>query len=498
MERATKPQRALKDVPYSCWVILAFLAFLILLPNQVFAQHIYIDPRAEVRVTGTDNANLSSTDREYEAVLNSAAGLNARIDGHRLRLALDYSLDHFYFITDGTDDLRQNMFGTLDAEVWENHLTINGRASLRQQFLDQRGSLSGSAANRTANRRLVQAYTGTGIFRSGIRDYADLRITYRIGIERSPADNLEDETLPINFSDSTSQEWTASLGSGDRFRNLQWELFGTRSIVKRSLDVNNFRSDSYGGRLTFKFNRFFQLNGSVSGNSNDFQNAVLAQQGLGWNAGFRWTPGPKLDLSGSYGKVGNRDTWNGLLQYFFSARFDFRGSYTDVITANTIVSNDNLNRLSFNDELGITNTEGLPIDETDPTFSFSDVDFRRRLASGTFTLRHKRTTSFLTGNYEWRTFDDDSGTGRSWGLTLGTDHQINEKTSLNARLSFRQSLFEDRVRVDDFFVGNVSWSKTVSKYFRLAVSYDHTQRRSNQAGLDLVENALTLYLRGTF
>lgn len=498
MEGSAKLLRTLKNVPYRLTATPLLIACSLGLSISASAQHIYIDPRAEVRVTGTDNANLTNTDRQYDAVLNSAAGLGARIDGHRLRLAVDYSLDHFYFLSDGTDDVRQNLFGTLDAEVWENHLTVNGRASLRQQFLDQRGSLSGSAANRTANRRLVQAYTGTGIFRTGIRDYADLRVTYRLGLERSPADNLQDETLPINFSDSTSQEWNINLGSGERFRNFQWDLFASRSTVSRSLDVNDFRVERYGGRVTFKLNRFFQVFGSLSGSSNDFQNEVLAQQGFGWDAGFRWTPGPKLDVTGSFGKEGNRNVWTGRVQYFFSARFDFTGSYTDQITANTIVSNDNLNRLSFDQEFGIVNTEQLPIDETDPTFSFSDVDFRRRNATGTFTLRHKRTTTFLSGSYEWRTFDDDSGTGRTWGGTLGTDHEINEKTSLSARLSFRQSLFEDGVRVDEFITGNLSWTKTVSRYFRLALSYDHTQRLSNQPGEDLIENALTLYLRGTF
>ena len=469
-----------------------------LLSHAALAQHVYIDPRAEVRLTGTDNATLAETDREYEAVLNSAVGMNARIDGNRLRLALDYSLDHFYFITNGAEEFRQNAFGTLDAEVWEDHLTINGRASLRQQFLDQRGSLSGSAANRTANRRLVQEYTGTGIFRTGIRDYADFRATYRIGLQRSPADNLDDETLPINFSDSTSHELTASVDSGDRFRNFQWRIFGDSSRVIRSLDVNDFRKERAGAEITLKANRFIQFFGNVNVTSNDFQNEVLAEDGFGWEGGLRWTPGGKLDASVSYGKEGARDVWYGSLQYFFSARFDFTGSYTDRITANTIVSNDTLNSLSFNSELGITNTESLPIDETDPNFSFSDVDFRQRAAVGTFTLRHKRTTSYLSGNYEWRTFDNDAGTGEAWGITVGTDHEINEKTSLNARLSFRQSLFEDGVRVDDFIVGNLSWTKTVSRYFRVAMSYDYSQRRSNLEGENLRENAVTLYLRGTF
>ena len=483
---------------------LGLLSVIYLFP-AASAQHIYIDPRAEARLSATDNANLTETDKLSDGVLNTAIGLNARIDGNRLNVAVDYSLDHFVFFSDGGTDYRQNLFGTLDAEVWEDHFTVNGRASLRQQFLDQTSSLSGSAANRTTNRRLVQEYTGTGIFRAGLRDFADARLTYRIGLTRSPADNLLDDTLPVNFSDSTSHEISASIDSGERFRLFQWRLFADSTRVLRSLDVNDFRKERAGGELTVKFNRFIQVTGNLNVSSNDLQSAVLSEDGFGWEAGFRLTPGPKTDLSVSFGKEGARAIWYASLQHFFTIRFDFTGSYTDTISANTIVSNDKLNSLRFNGESGIENGAGLPIDETDPNFSFSDTDFRRRAAVGTFTLRQKRTTSYLTGNSEWRTFDDGTGTGRSWGVSIGTDHKINEKSSISARLSYRQSLFDNGVvvdtlssRVDDFIVGNLSWAKTVSKYLRIALSYDHSQRFSNVDGQDLEENVLTFYIRGTF
>lgn len=473
--------------------------------SSVFAQHIYIDPRAESRLSVTDNANLTETDKISDAVLNNAIGFNARIDGSRTNIAVDYSLDHFLFLSDGGSEYRQNLFGTLDAEIWRDHLTVNGRASIRQQFLDQRSSLSGSGANRTTNRRSVQSYTGTGIFRTGIRDFADARVTYRFGVTASPADNLDDETLPVNFSDSTSHEIFASIDSGDRFQAFQWRLFAESSRVFRSLDVNDFRRERAGADLTFKFNRFFQLTGNVNVSSNDFQSDVLSEEGLGWEAGFRWTPGRKLDLAVSYGREGAREIWYAQLQHFFSVRFDFRGSYTDTITANTIVLNDNLNSLQFRGDEGIFSGGGLPIDETDPTFSFADTDFRRRAATGTFTLRQRRTTSYFTGNIEWRTFDDGTGTGRSWGLSSGIDHKINERTTISARLSYRQSLFDNGVvvdtltsRVDDIIVGNLSWTETLSEYIRIALSYDHTQRISNVDGQDIQENVLTFYLRGTF
>lgn len=462
------------------------------------ADHLWIDPRAEGRITLTDNALLTLTDRTQDVVLNPSAGLNVRWEGRRFTAGVDYALDYYYFLSDDTWDLRQNMFGTIDAEVIEDHLNISSRASVRQQYLDQRGAISNNSANRTDNRRTIQNYTSTAILKGGLWDFADWRFTYRFGLTESPADNLDDETLTVNFSDDESHEFVASIGSGDRFNNFEWALFAESSRIYRSLDVNNYRNEQAGAEAKFKFNRFFQLIGDVSYSSNDFQSEDLSEEGLGWNAGFRWTPGRKLDLTATYGRVGQRETWYANLQYFFNVRLDFSGSYQDILSANSIVTNDSLQDFSFDENLGISNTSGLPIDETDPIFTLSDVDFRRRTARGTLTLRQKRMTYSLSGNMEWRTFDDDSGTARSWGTSIRFDRDITQRENLSGRLAYRESRFEGETRLDSYIEANLDYTVTLSRYLRAAIGFAHSERQSNEPGADLEENAITFYLRGTF
>jgi len=466
--------------------------------HSAFAQHVWIDPRAEGRITLTDNANLTEANRIQDAVLNVSPAINIRVEGARTRAAIDYAFDYLYFLSDGGTDTRHNLFGTLESEVWEDHLTLQGRASMRQQYLDQRGSLSNNFANRTDNRRMLQNYTGTAIMRGGLKDFADWRATYRFGISETPADNLDDDTLTTNFSDTVSHEVTLSLGSGKRFNNFEWRLFADSSRVQRSLDVNDFRNEHAGAELTYKFSRFFSLIGSIGYSRNNFQSEELSEDGLSWEGGFRWTPGRKLDLEVRHGREGKRKTWYGTLRHFFTVRFDFTGSYQDTITANSIITNDSLQDYRFDEDIGIRDGQGLPVDESDPRFSFSDVDFRRRVAQGTFTLRQKRTQWYVSGNMEWRTFDDDSGTARSEGISGGFEHKINEKTSLSGSVGYRRSRFEDQTRVDDFITANLDWTKTVSRYFRIAVGYAHSERQSTEQGSDLEENSLTFYIRGTF
>ncbi|WP_020398786.1 TIGR03016 family PEP-CTERM system-associated outer membrane protein [Kordiimonas gwangyangensis] len=468
--------------------------------SAAFAQHVWVDPRGETKVTWSDNINLDAKGENKESgfVLNASAGFNTRIEGRKLKGALDYAADYYYFLNDGGTDLRHSMFGVLDAEIIKNHLSVNTRASLRQVFLSQSDSISHNEANRSDNRRLVQNYTGSALLKGGMREFADWRINYRYGLTLSSADNLDDETLTVNFSDSQTHEIQASIGSGYRFNNLEWRLFGRSSTVYRSLNVNDYRNDQVGGEVWYKFNRHFQIVGEVSHSRNNFQRAVLNEDGFGWEAGFRWTPGRKLDLTVRHGEVGNRKTWSARMQYLFTTRFDFAGSYTDTLSADSIVLNDNLQTWQFNEEQGITDTQNLPVDERDPRFTLSDVDFRRQNATGVFTLRKKRTQIYLSGNLEWRTYDDDTGTNSTWGASTGFKHRVDRNTTLNGTFSYRHSRFGDDSRVDNYIVGNLQWNERLSRYFKFTVSLDHTQRLSNSEGLDLMENAVTVHLRGTF
>ncbi|PCI63105.1 MAG: TIGR03016 family PEP-CTERM system-associated outer membrane protein [Kordiimonadales bacterium] len=483
---------------------LMFCLYLFAANTALASDHWFFDPRTEARLSLTDNALLTESGRVSDAVLNLSPGLNVRYEGKRITAAADYALDYFYFLSDNTTDTRQNLFGTLDAEVIEDHLTIVARASLREQFLDQRGSISSNFANQSDNRRLLQNYTGTAILKGGVRDFADWRITYRYGISRTPADNLEDETLTVNFSDTNSQEISAALGSGDRFNSFSWRIFANSSKVTRSLtvsdevDVNDFWTERAGAELKYKFNRFFQLIGEVGVSDNGFQSAELSEDGFTWQAGFRWTPGRKLDITATAGKDGRRETYSAQVLYLLTSRLDFNGTYQDVLTANTIVTNDSLQSFNFDEDNGITNGQRLPIDETNPIFTFSDTDFRRRTTRGTLTLRQKRTQFFLSGNYELRTFDDASGTAQSWGVSSGFERRITTRSQISGDISFRRSRFEGETRIDNNIRASLDWTVTLSRYFKAAIGFSHSERQSNEPGADLEENSMTFYLRGTF
>ncbi|MCJ9430368.1 TIGR03016 family PEP-CTERM system-associated outer membrane protein [Kordiimonas marina] len=473
-------------------------AGLALSSHAAWAQHIWVEPRAEAKLALTDNATLVDTGRISDAVLDISPGINMRIEGRKTKGAIDYSYDYLYFMSDKSTDQRHHLFGLIDAEVWEDHLTVNGRASVQEMFIDRGAGLSNTIANRSANRRTVQNYTTDAILKGGFRDFADWRLSYRFGLMLSPADNLNDPTLTAHFSDSETHEFVGSIGSGDRFNNLEWTISANRSTVIRSLAVANYLNESVKGEFWYKFNRHFAIVGSLGYTKNNFQTSALAANGRAWEVGARWTPGQKLDLTVRRGKEGKRSTWYVRLQHFFSARINVTATYTDTLSAMSLVMNDSLQGYKFDQSGGIVDPSGITVDNSTPNFSLSDVDFRRRFANVVLTWQKRRSQIYFSANNEWRTYDNATGTAKTWGISGGLKHNIDENSKLSGTLSYRRSRFENSVRVDNYIVGGLDWSRTLSRYFKLSVSVNHSERLSNTAGGNLRENTLTMYLRGTY
>ena len=59
------------------------------------AQHIWVDPRGEAKLTYSDNIDLTNSDRTGGFVLNTSAGFNSRVEGRKLKGAIDYALDYY-------------------------------------------------------------------------------------------------------------------------------------------------------------------------------------------------------------------------------------------------------------------------------------------------------------------------------------------------------------------------------------------------------------------
>ncbi|UTW54154.1 TIGR03016 family PEP-CTERM system-associated outer membrane protein [Kordiimonas sp. SCSIO 12610] len=458
-----------------------------------------IEPRLEVGATFSDNVNLQENDRVSDLVLRASPGINLRGNGRRFEGSLDYSADFLWFLNDGDTDIRHNLFGLANAEVVRDHFFLSGRATIQETFLDREEGFSGNIANRSANRQVVQTYTGEARLQGRFNNVANWSIGYELGLTFSPADDLDNENLSTFFSDSVSHEVTALVDSGDRFSNLRWQLFANARRVSRSIDeAGSFRDDRAGVDLTYKLTREFALVGSAGVSNNDFNIFLLDNDGFFWNSGFLWTPSDRLTLTARAGKDGERTTVSGSFFHRLSKRVNIEASYTDELSTNSLILNDNLDTFNFNNQFGIVDGNGRTLNNIDPSFTLSDVDFRRRFGRVRLEWFRKRTTLFVTGDAEWRTFDNNTGTARTLGGSVGYDRNLDRKTTLRVAASYRRTEFENSARVDNFILGSVSWTRRLSRHINLSVSYNYSDRLSNEAGQDIRENAVSAFIRGTF
>ncbi|WND02605.1 hypothetical protein QGN29_13720 [Temperatibacter marinus] len=477
------------------------LAFVILLSRPIAAQSIIeIDVRGEWKATYSDNLNLAidGETKEGGIVLNASPGFDVRLKFAKTEFAIDYWMDYFYFLDDKSTDIRHNLFGTFDTYLFDRKLNISARAGIQQEFIDRQGGYSNSDANRSNNRRTIQNYNTSAQWRSRVFDLANLEMGYRFGQVYSPADDLDDETLTVNFSDTISHNLTGTLSSGKRFHNFEWKVSGNYQRVEKSLIEEDFSEWRYAAEGEFKPNRFISFDFGYGIRGNNAQTDKLDLDNRFWSYGVSLKPGPKLNLSFNREDLGSRNYDTLSVYYQITSRVNFRLTHSVDFTSNALGLADRLQQTNFEQEFGIDDGTGLPVDDSDISFSLSDIDYEQYIWNGTLTWNKKRDSFYFTGNRERRVFDADIPNSWSWGGSAGWERQINRLTTISATVSYRKNFIDGGNRIDEYKTGAVDWQKTLSKYFKAALSYAYTRRSSTDPTGNLSENAITFYLRGTF
>ncbi|WP_374763780.1 TIGR03016 family PEP-CTERM system-associated outer membrane protein [Yunchengibacter salinarum] len=459
----------------------------------------------EVRVSAagvwTDNVSIEPDGqglRERDFVLTVEPGLRFTTDRPRLSASVDYSAEYLRFLDAGVDDVRHRLFGVLNAEPIKRRLFLRGRASVQQTFLNQRDSLSGNSANISDNRRLVQNYSGTARVRGRLTNLMDWTASYRFGATLSPADNLDDDTITQRFSDTFSNQASLRLESGERFGHLGFALDGQFEKVYRSLDVTDFRRSRAVGEVSLELSRMVKLFAVAGVSDNNLDRTTLSEDGFAWEGGVRLTPGRKLSLELFRGAEGDRTTWRGNLRYTLSSRLTLNGEVSDGVASNTGVILDRLDGLSSNLSDGVLGTDGEPVRNSQPNFTLSDVDFRRRTINGSLTWRDRRNRVSLSADTERRTFDNETGTAKSWGVGARYSRELDRQTRFSASGNYRRNAFEGSDRVDETLLASLSLEKRVYENIRMSLSYDFSQRFSNTPGGDLLENAVRFQMTALF
>lgn len=211
--------RALLGLAAPCWLAAPALA-------QDVPRGLAVDASASVSATATDNYKLSAQDRQSELVTQVTPGVRASLRGGRVSGFLDYGLTGVFYAQDNAaNDVRHNLRAGGNAELVENHLYVDARASVSRRAISAFGTQEAVDSVLNNNATDVGSVSITPILRgqfAGLVSY-DLRASRTLTRAKDTDQGDGSDTLV-----------SAHLGGGSGYYG--WGLDGSHS-------VNDFRTE---------------------------------------------------------------------------------------------------------------------------------------------------------------------------------------------------------------------------------------------------------------
>ncbi|RMF12582.1 MAG: TIGR03016 family PEP-CTERM system-associated outer membrane protein [Alphaproteobacteria bacterium] len=457
--------------------------------GQASAGEWEVIPSLEIVETYTDNVDLVSEqeDKTEDLVSRITPGLTVRGEGARMTLDLTYSPSFLIFIeSDEETDLRHFLSGEANAELAEDFLFLDARASVNQQFLDRGGVISSNQDNATDNRRTVQTYSVSPYVVHNFGTAATSRLRYRASysdVSIPEGSNQFDDIL----RDTLDHDLSLRVDSGPRFGRLSW---GAEAIYTKT-DRASGRSDadSQTARLFagYQLNRMVRLVGSAGYENIDDATLSRAPNNFIWDVGFTLTPGPRTTLTVRGGRRFGEETWSGNLEYRISDRTILSGGYVEEITSTQRVLIGEL----------LTNPDGIVVDPGG--FSLIDGSFRRNRAYASLRGQRGRTSFLFSGFWEEREPELARPREENFGGSARITRQFSRYISGTLSGSYQNTKFDRSLnREDDFYSGTINLNYQVSQSISGGLSYIFTYRDSTDAAREIMENAVKINVRATF
>ncbi|MCP4995977.1 MAG: TIGR03016 family PEP-CTERM system-associated outer membrane protein [Gammaproteobacteria bacterium] len=373
-----------------------------------------------------------------------------------------------------------------DAELIERIFFVDATATATQNAinpLSKSGSdnLSESSGTNTTTTYAVKI---SPYVKGRIKRFANFEARYNYSYVTS--DEIDD-------GDTRSGQLAVSLNSGNEFGKLTWGVNGSQRTTN-SQSGSSSDNSSLTTNLGYQLNRVWRVTGRFGKEWTDFTSDGDTG-GINWELGAVWTPSPRTSLDVGYGR-----RYSGT-----SGHLDFsHRSRRSVITA------------SYSQE--ITDTHGLlsnqviydpldpfgepPIHFTGDMILLSDGTILRPITDNaqflndrfslSYTLKGKRTTLSVDGDYSMQTSQDASESS-SYGVGVRVDRTLSGLLSADAGLSWDTQKQADDSETDLWRL-NLGLNQKLGKKTSLRLNYIHTKRESDQVGDSYDENKVTLSL----
>jgi hypothetical protein len=547
----------------SARILSAALVLSTVAQSPIADARIKIDPKISVRQSFSDNLSLNDNAKDSGFITTISPGLAVTFESPRVQGSFTYELDYRLGIgTPVFDKFRHNAIGRVNAEVLREFLYIETGVVATLLTQDPRGSLSTNPDNNNRNiNNVFSGFVGPYI-RQRLGDFAQFQGGYRFSttlLEDQQNTSFLGSGDILNSTrqlgaDSDSHDFYATLNSGDAFQRFRWNVQAGYQLENIKDNVQErYRSRNINIGAEYPINRYLSLLGSagyektqstvlesiVTEARDPLTNALIpgtvaslqigpnrvqnyGTDGLVWDAGFRFSPTPRTDLTVRGGRRFGDTTFNVSGLKKIGKKSEIAVSYGDSLDSLGRLLTRELGNLTTSTALGGQFRTGVfPLSFNDPvTGLFSNG----RLAINSATFRNR------TANVSYRFISSPWSAGGSVYLQRRQLLRISQlpnqpplepgvlgrnDSSLGANLNISRifkaghtldlNILAERntfalveARKDSFWSTQLGYKYKLSDRVVASALATRNQRRSNQAFSSSTENAISIGLTATF
>ena len=449
-----------------------------------------ITPRVSLREVYTDNVRLSSEGNEqHDFITDVSPAVQVRGTGARLNGSLDYRYQTLYYAR-GTRGRRSNhqlqAIGT--AELVDQSLFIDGRATMSQATVDNTGRLAVDNINVTGNTTNVQTFAISPYYRHRLGRWVDTVTRLRYNQVSTDGANSDSSALGGSFV----------VSSGSAFPRTPWSIsYSTEKVDRRDGGADS-EFASVNGSLQYRLNRKFALTSNVGYSDNDFLSSQSSTGGASWQVGGNWTPSVRTSLGAAYGQQFSGSNVSFDLSHRWR-RSVISSSFSQSITTTR-------QRLLEQELVPLEDEFGEPIvDPADPSEQFLIPIDTETLTDETqvrsaFQLRYaysgRRTNASVRQFFTLREFQLSGDEQTTYGAAASVGRKLSSRASVRLSGNWQTSDAGENDSINWGMSARLSYK--VAENTRGSLGYAFTQQESDNGSNDSKQNRLTASLQMTF
>lgn len=453
-------------------------------------------PIISLSETYTDNVLLAPRGlEESDWVTEVTGGFNFSGTGRRARANLNYTPSFYTYAGQNKTDLRQRMSGSGEIEAMRDHIFITGNASTYQTFTGVEDDISISDRNISGDRVQVFAYSLGPEFRNRFGSKADATLSYQF---RSTNFGQPDDPEAIDVADSIMHRVFLQVNSGEDFQRFRWDVATEWTKQQRNEDASDIRNNSIRANGRYSLTHTVAFTSSFGYRHYSYDNQTSDLSGVIWDLGVRLTPSRRAQLNVSYGKDQQNKHWTVNGSYQLEARTSVSISYNEQYTTSQEIQPINVPPVGQPQPVlpGLGGAFDFGNRTENPGNSLTNEVFLQKRFSVSLSHRFQKTSLSLNASDERHIFD--GGTSEKVQRAgVQVSRPFGGGISAGAGLSYI-GRDEDTGREDDTYFGSVTINRALTTMSSIFVSYDYTNRKSNEDEFDLRENAVTVGVTARF